>query len=193
MTPSSLRPGFASALSVLAVFAAPLLAQSNPGDTPNGNNSGQPQVLSTGQRITPLAPRDARFEPLNPGLADNPGYTVGQAVSTTVSPDGKTLLILTSGYNLESYPDGPNAGKTNPTDSTEWVFVFDISGAAPIQKQAIPITNSYSGIVFSPDGKSFFVPGGNADNVHIFSQKARAWSLTQTVALGHLALSLIHI
>ncbi len=183
MIRSHSRTGFASALSVFAVLAAPLLAQS----TPNGNNSGQPQILSTGQRITPLAPRGARFEPLNPNLADNPEYTVGQAVSTTVSPDGKTLLILTSGYNRENYPDGAKAGKTNPTDSTEWVFVFDISGPTPLQKQAIPVTDSYSGIVFSPDGNSFFVPGGDKDNLQIYAQKAGTWSLAQTVALGHLA------
>ena len=45
-------------------------------------NTGEAQILSTGQTITPLAPRGASFEPLNPGLADNPGYTVGHAVST---------------------------------------------------------------------------------------------------------------
>lgn len=55
-------------------------------------NSGEPQLVSTGQRITPLAPAGASFQALNPHLADNPGYTVGQAVTTAVSPDGKTLL-----------------------------------------------------------------------------------------------------
>lgn len=40
-------------------------------------NSGQPQILSTGQLITPLAPRSSSFQALNPGLADNPTYTAG--------------------------------------------------------------------------------------------------------------------
>jgi hypothetical protein len=58
-----------------------------------------------GQQITPLAPVDSRFEPLNPGLPYDPaflagqGWLAGQAVTTAVSPDHKTLLILTSGYN----------------------------------------------------------------------------------------------
>ena len=86
-------------------------------------NTGSPQILSTNQRITPLAPRGATFAALNPKLADNPAYTVGQAVSTVASPDGKTLLVLTSGFNVTNYPDGPDAGKKNPKDSTEWVFV----------------------------------------------------------------------
>jgi hypothetical protein len=62
-------------------------------------NSGQPQILSTNQTITPLAPRGASYEPLNPRVTDASEYTAGQAVSTVVSPDKKTLLILTSGFN----------------------------------------------------------------------------------------------
>src|ERR1700686_2834543 len=55
---------------------------------------------NTGQTITPLAPKSATFETLNPGLADNPNYVAGQAGTTVTSPDHKTLLVLTSGYNL---------------------------------------------------------------------------------------------
>ncbi len=36
---------------------------------------------------------------LNPGLPDLPDFTVDHPISTVVSPDGGTLLILTSGYN----------------------------------------------------------------------------------------------
>ena len=62
------------------------------------------------QRLTPLAPKDARFETLNPGLSDFPGYVVGQAVTTVVSPDKGTLLILTSGYNRLNATSGANSG-----------------------------------------------------------------------------------
>jgi DNA-binding beta-propeller fold protein YncE len=151
-------------------------------------NSGQPQILSTNQTITPLAARGSSYQPLNPHLADSPEYTAGQAVSTIVSPDKKTLLILTSGYNLWAYSDGANAGKKNPGASTEWIFVFDISGDAPTQKQALPIPNSYSGIAFNPSGTEFYVSGGNDDNVHVFSSADGTWSeKTTAVALGHLA------
>jgi hypothetical protein len=54
--------------------------------------------MPSGQIITPLAPTGAVFSRLNPGLKDFPSYTVGQAVKTVISPDGNTLLILTSGY-----------------------------------------------------------------------------------------------
>ena len=143
----------------------------------NPPNTGEPQILSTGQTITPLAPRGASFQPLNPGLADNPSYTVGQAVTTALSPDGKTLLVLTSGYNLFNYTSGAKAGTPNPTDSTEWIFVFDITtDNKPVQKQAIPVVNTYNGIAWSPTGLEFFVSGGNQDNVHIYSQVNNAWA-----------------
>ena len=154
----------------------------------NPPNSGEPQILSTGQTITPLAPKGASFQPLNPGLADNPSYTVGQAVTTALSPDGKTLLVLTSGYNLFNYTSGANAGSANPTDSTEWIFVFDVTtNSKPVQKQAIPVLNTYNGIAWSPNGTEFFVSGGNKDNVHIYSQVRNAWTeeTGSPVALGH--------
>lgn len=153
-------------------------------------NSGEPQILSTGQRITPLMPQGARFQPLNPHLADDPAYTVGQAVTTAVSPDGKTLLILTSGFNLMSYTSGPKTGSINPADSTEFVFVFDISGGHAIQKQALPVLNTYSGIAFDPSGRQFYVAGGKDDDVHVFAWTKGAWAEAQSpVALGHLALA----
>jgi YVTN family beta-propeller protein len=151
-------------------------------------NSGQPQILSTNQTITPLAPRGATYQALNPKVADAPEYTVGQAVTTVVSPDKKTLLILTSGFNRWAYSSGPNAGKMNPAASSEWVFVFDISGVAPAQKQAIAVPNSYSGIAFSPDGAEFYVSGGDDDNVHIFGSTGGVWAeKSAAIALGHLS------
>ncbi len=157
------------------LFAVASLCVLPCGQAQNGLNTGEPQVLSTGQTITPLAPLGASFQPLNPGLADNPSYTVGQAVTTTISPDGKTLLVLTSGYNSWNYTTGAQAGTTNPADSTEWVFVFDISVSdKPVQKQAISVPNTYNGIAWSPLGTEFFVSGGNNDNVHIYSQASGA-------------------
>ena len=78
-----------------------------------------------GQQITPLAPPGSRFEPLNPDLPDNPAWLAGQAVTTVVSPDGKTLLVLTSGYNRVFNANGPHFH--NCRDSNEYVFIYDIS------------------------------------------------------------------
>jgi DNA-binding beta-propeller fold protein YncE len=172
------RSIFAGTLGILAASALPYAA--------GQLNSGQPQILSTNQTITPLAPRDASYNALNPNLADLPNYTVGQAVTTVISPDKKTLLVLTTGYN-QNYNTA--TGATIPDQSTEWVFVFDISTPVAIQKQAIPLnmSDSYCGIVFNPNGTEFYVSGGDYDNVDVFDLKNGAWSLSGTpIKLGHL-------
>jgi len=134
-----------------------------------------PQAIpNLGQMITPTAPYNSTFEPLIPGAAILPKYPnwqAGQAVTTVVSPDGKTLLILTSGYNRIFYPVGtPYGGYINSdltaydyANSEEYVFIYDISQGAPVQKQVVTIPNSYNGITFDPSGTAFYVSGGVGD------------------------------
>src|SRR5581483_8318056 len=124
----------------------------------------QQSIPNSGQNITPLVPTGAAFVPLNPGLADNPQYLAGQAVTSVVSPDGKTLLVLTSGYNMLN----DSSGHTIPAESTQFVFTYDIAQHQPRQKQVIQIANSYSGMVFDPSGDAFYVSGGVDDNVHAY-------------------------
>jgi YVTN family beta-propeller protein len=149
------------------------------------------QILpNTGQQITPLAPTNAAFVPLNPGLSDNPGYLAGQAATSAVSPEGRTLLVLTSGYNLVKASSGANEGSVIPGDSTQFVFVYDISQYQPVQKQVIQLNNTYYGIVFDPTGMAFYVSGGADDDVHVFllgNNGLWAESATSPVKLGHLA------
>jgi YVTN family beta-propeller protein len=140
------------------------------------------EALPDGQSITPTAAPGAIFTSLNPGLADYPKFTAGQAVTTVVSPDGTTLLVLTSGYNRNNDPNG----KIIPRDSNEYVFVFDITPRAPRQKQVIQVPNTYSGIAFSPDGAHFYVSGGKDDSVHTYTKTGGSWAEAGTpIALGH--------
>jgi len=132
------------------------------------------QIPNVGQQITPLAPYDSTFEPLVPGAAILPKYPAwqaGQAVSSAVSPDGNTLLILTSGFNRIYNPLGTPYGGYINVDSTnidyanseEYVFIYDISKGTPVQKQVVTIPNSYNGLTFGPYGKAFYVSGGMGD------------------------------
>ena len=105
------------------------------------------EALTEGQSITPTAAPGAVFSPLNPGLADYPDFTAGQAVTSTLSPDGTTLLVLTSGFNRNFDANG----KLIARYSNEYVFVFDIASGMPMQKQVIQVPNTYSGIAFAPD------------------------------------------
>jgi len=59
----------------------------------------QPDVLPTGATITPDAAPGAVFQTLTVNLPDYPDREVDGAQTTALSPDGKKLLILTSGFN----------------------------------------------------------------------------------------------
>jgi DNA-binding beta-propeller fold protein YncE len=141
-----------------------------------------PEVLPNGQTVTPAAASGSTFVPLNPHLADNPTFVVGQAATTAVSPDGKTLLVLTSGYNRVVDSQGNNIA----SQSNEYVFVYDISHGAAVQKQVLQVPNTFVGIVFAADGKAFFVSGGVDDNIHVFTLGVGGWAESGTpIALNH--------
>jgi YVTN family beta-propeller protein len=140
------------------------------------------QNLPTGMSITPTANRGSTFQPLNPDLPDLPQFTVDHPISTAVSPDGNTLLILTSGYNRNN----DAKAKAIPGQTSEYVFVFDLRGAAPLKQQVLRVPNAYVGLAWAPDGKQFYVSGGQDDNVHIFAQESGRWAESApAVALGH--------
>ncbi len=139
-------------------------------------------LLPTGKRITPLATPGASFESLNPNLVAFPNYRAGQAISTAISPDRKTLLVLTSGFNRVN---GPN-GKPIAAASNEYVFVYDISGRKPRKEQVLQVPDTFAGLSFSQDGLHFYVSGGKDDNVHTYSLHAGAWEEDGApIALGH--------
>ena len=162
---------------------------------------------NTGQQISPLAIQDSQFENLNPDLSDNPDWLAGQAVTSVVSPDHKTMLVLTSGYNRVFRTDGvPDAFGTyfNWPDSQEYVFIYDISTNKPVKKQVVKVPNTYNGIAFDPSGTAFYVSSGMGDfpfditgnvnpaktagdNVHIFTLNTASgtWQHDSELALGH--------
>src|ERR1043166_6203279 len=111
------------------------------------------QWLPTGQTVTPLAPAGARFDPLALELPVIGHAVAGQAVTTALTPDGRTLLVLTSGYN--SWRDAH--GKIIPEASTEHLFVFDVSSGTPAFRQALPVPNAFGGLAISSDGNTAYV------------------------------------
>ena len=158
-----------------------------------------------GQTITPLSPAGSQFQQLNPDLPDNPAWLATHAATTAVSPDGGTLLVLTSGYN-RVYDQGSDSLSTfYPPDSNEYVFIYDISGGAPIKKQVLQVPVTYFGIAWDPTSTNtnpvgnnttaqFYVAGCSQDAVRIFSYNSTAGSweeenLTQNsepaLRLGH--------
>ncbi len=144
------------------------------------------QLLPTGARITPDATPGSVFLTLNPDLPSLPNQLVDHAVTTSLSPDGKTLLILTTGYNAVTTPDG--TGNFVPELSNEYVFVYDVSHAQPAKRQILQVPNTFVGMAWNPNGKEFYVSGGVNDNLHVFRLDGTSFNeATPAIALGHSA------
>ena len=146
--------------------------------------ASQPVVLPTGATITPDAAPGSVFQPLAVALPDYPNFVATGAVTTAVSPDGKTLLILTSGFNKQKDVNG----KVQPQDSSEFVFVYDISApTVPVLTQVVLVPNTFSGLAWGPDGAKFYVAGGQDDNLHTYVLSNGLWAEApgSPLSLGH--------
>ena len=155
----------------------------------SGSNGG-PALLPTGQYITATAAPGSSYQRLATGLRADGNADADDAVASALSPDGRTLLVLTSGFNVSiNYENrepilfpvlDPTTGKPapffNPTSGStqsgynqaEWVFVYDVTkgNARPIQH--IPIPDTYSGLAWDPKGTRFYVSGGIDDRVLVY-------------------------
>jgi len=141
--------------------------------------AGEP--TPTGLSITPTAARGARFEALNPDVPGMPAFTAGQASAMAISPDGRTLLIETSGFNRNFDAQGkPVAALSN-----EYVFVYDIAGPAPVKRQVIAIADTFLGLAWAPAGDRFYVSGGKDDDVLEYVGAPGAFAAGRRFALGH--------
>jgi len=145
------------------------------------------EFIPTGVHITPAAAKGAQFVALNPDPSFDPQFTAGQATTTALSPDGKTLLILTSGFNSQNFTSGPKAGKKNPAESVEYIFVYDVTGKTPVKKQVLQVPNAFDGLAFDPNGAEFYVSGGPDDTVHVFVTGEKGWreDAKSPIALGN--------
>jgi len=141
------------------------------------------ELTPTGQTITPGAAPGSLFQPLNPDLAGNPAYTAGQASALALSPDGRTLLILTSGFNRVAGP----GGRFIPDQSMEYVFVYDVSGPTPVKRQVITAPNTFLGLGWGPAGDRFYVSGGVDDDVMEFVGGPGSFTAGRVFRLGHRA------
>lgn len=162
-------------------------------------------VPNMNQFVTPLAPPNSIFQFLDTGLKVSDPFNTeiptvewmaGQAVSTAISPDGSTLLVLTSGFNRVFQADSL---AWDPAMSTEYVFIYNIANHAPVFQQVVKVPNAYHGLAWDPivANHAFYVSGGmgdwpydsSLDNVHIFTQNqtTSVWAQAGELPLGHTA------
>jgi len=162
----------------LAVSGLLLGAAAVPGRGQEQDSSGI--RVATGQHITPYAVPGAQVQKLHTDFRSDDSADGGNGVTTALSPDGKTLLILTTGFNYGfSKDDGtplvypvldPTTGQPTgaTTSSAEWVFVYDVSGPVAVQKQKVNLAMTDNGLVWDSSSTGFYVSGGANDIVYPF-------------------------
>ncbi len=176
-------------LTLLVLTALPMLA-----DSRDEHDHAQKSATAPGLFITPLALDDAVQQVLNPGLANYPSFVAGEAVKAVVSPDGKTLAILTAGMNSLYFPNvgepstNPQIGKVDTSASTQFLFLYDISGPKktnPVLKQVIQQLNAHVGLVWAPNSQTLYAAGGCDDVIYVYSNNGGTFALSSKIALGH--------
>src|SRR5580704_8363692 len=140
-------------------------------------NAADPIQLPNGLSITPTAVPHSVLLPLNPNLNGKADYTLSQPVSTALSPDGKRLLVLTSGYNKER---GVRGGQTN-----EFVLVYDTEVFPARFLTSFPVPNTFCGLEWNSNGNEFYVSGGVDDKVYLFTGHDDGTFSRDAISLGH--------
>jgi DNA-binding beta-propeller fold protein YncE len=171
--------------SALFVGLLAVCAVCFPSSAAANQNGSQPEALATatGKVITPAAAAGSVFEELNPGLAAAPDRRATYGAAAAVSPDGRRLAVLTSGF--PAYFD--SAGKLIPEASVEYVFIFDITAKAARQVQVLSVPNSFQGLAWSPGSDRIFASGGKDDTVVEFIRDGDRYVPGRTIHLGHKA------
>ena len=186
---------------VLTILVSAGLANARRNERPKDDDDDKKSPTPPGLFITPKVLHNAVQQELNPGLTlpyfatNYPDFVAGEAVKVVVSPDGKTLAILTAGMNSLYFPNNCepgaancNVGKVDTSASTQFLFIYDISDAnktKPVLKQIIQQLNAHVGLVWSPDSKTIYAAGGCDDAVYAYSNNGTSFVLSATIKLGH--------
>jgi len=203
-----MKNSFRSIASLAVLFLMPLLASvGQTQDDPDRNertttlpvgNYDDRSLLPTGQFITPTAAPGSTIQVLATGLRADGNADASEAVNTALSPDGTTLLVMTSGWNRNNdqadgtpiaFPtlDPITGAAVGTTGNDEWVFIFHIghNGIATKQQQ-INIPDTYSGLTWASDGSRFYISGGDDDRIYVYKQSGSQYVPdVPFILLGH--------
>jgi DNA-binding beta-propeller fold protein YncE len=139
------------------------------------------QLLPTGQALTPTAAPGSRFTPLVTQIGPYPSFVADGAAAIAVSPDKREMLVLTSGFNQYNGP----SGKVSAQQSTQYVFRYAIDRSGARRLQTLQVPNSFGGIAWLPDGRSFVVGGGVDDALYVFKRRGSRFERVGRISLGH--------
>jgi YVTN family beta-propeller protein len=154
-----------------------------------GGSDGNPALLPTGQFITPTLSPGSNYQRIATGLRADGNADADSAMSTALSPDGSTLIVLTSGFNTgTNYQTSPYApidfpvlnpitgvpsltaaaGLSEGANQSEFVTIYNVSSGSAIKYQQIAIPDTYNGVAWDPSGTGFYVSGGIDDRILVY-------------------------
>jgi DNA-binding beta-propeller fold protein YncE len=117
-----------------------------------------PHLAGATEVLAPMLPTGKHLAPVGRSIP------LGNLPLTMITaPSGDRVLVLLSGWRQQG------------------IQVIDLAHEEVVQ--TIPLTSSFLGLVFSPDGKNVYASGGNDDVVHTFS-----WREGQLAATGDIQL-----
>jgi DNA-binding beta-propeller fold protein YncE len=149
------------------------------------DNSGLAPVPS-GQTITTNVIPGATFTNMTVSIPTLANPTVGPdgAIQSALNPaDGKTLVVMTSGYNTYDTTTGASAAASyNGVSGPEYIFVFDTTNpTAPVRNMnplgqttsspaaALTPQDTFQGLIWSADGTKLYVSGGTDGDVLVYN------------------------
>ena len=181
------RPGSYSLRT--ALLSATLLAGVGIARADDGgpDNTGA-APLPSGQLITPTFATGSVFSLFSPAqpeytaaVGNYPFFHPDGIIASTLSPDGKTLAVMTAGYNVLDDAKADLVG-----NGAEFIALYDISKPGkPVLTQTLRPLNTFVGLAYSPDGNTIYVSGGADDDVVVFTKTNGSFAQTATVQLGH--------
>ncbi len=142
-----------------------------------------PQTLPTGQTITPTAAPGAHFQPLVTGIGPHPTYVADGAAAMATSPNGRFMVLLTSGYNHYNGADG----KIVPEQSGQYIFVYALGRKGAVLQHVFTVPNAFSGLAWQPNSRGFFIGGGVDDKVYPFALTGGEFRAGTAISLRHTA------
>lgn len=96
-----------------------------------------------------------------------------------VTPAGHQVLMSDLALKLVITPDQKRVIATHGGFNNEGITVIDL--ATQKQTQFIPLREAWNGIAFSPNGREFFVSGGDSKQIYVFTYKDGVAALDHTV------------
>ncbi len=149
------------------------------------DNSGT-QPVPSGQTIRTNAIPGATFTNMTVTIPTLSNPTVGPdgAIQSALNPaDGKTLVVMTSGYNTYDTTTGASAPASyNNVVGPEYIFVFDTTNpTAPVRNMnpmgqtgtspaaALTPQDTFQGLIWSHDGTKLYVSGGTDGDVLVYN------------------------